>query len=353
MASTPSYVELPLAAQTAFAGVDDSARQADLRRSVADVPGGFAKKTVAGRAYWYHQVKLPGGKLQQTYVGPDDEATCSLLARHADPSAKLAQQHLTRLARAAIELGCAEIPLKHARVIERLAHSGLFSAGAILAGTHVFLAYQNIFGLRWTAGAATLDLDFAHAGRNLSVALPENLRVDARAAIESLEQGFVPNLSQTSYRKADEPDFDLDFLTTRGRAGDAPVFVERLNLSMQPLRFMELSLEDPMRATLLSRNGPIVVNMPRPERYALHKLLVYGERAQAQRTKANKDLLQATALVDYLLEHDEAALAQMWLDVRSRGPGWLRRLDQGYKAMCKAAPQLDIAQRMEAVLKAQ
>ena len=47
---------------------------------------------------------------------------------------------------------------------------------------------------------------------------------------------------------------------------------------MQPLRFMELSLQDPMRATLIARSGQIVVNLPRPERYALHKLLVSGER---------------------------------------------------------------------------
>ncbi len=342
------FQEISLAAQTAYAGVDDAARQADLRRSVADVPGGFAQKSVAGRIYWYHQIKLPGGKLQQSYVGPDDDTTRALIARHGDPNAKLAQQHLARLTRAAIELGCAEIPVKHARVIERLANGGLFSAGAILAGTHVFLAYQNIFGLRWAAGAATLDLDFTHAGRNLSVALPENLRMDARATIESLELGFLPNQSQTSYRKADEPDFELDFLTTRGRSGDTPVYLERLNLTMQPLRFMELSLEDPMRATLLARSGPIVVNMPRPERYALHKLLVYGERAQVQRVKANKDLLQATALVDYLLEHDEAALGQMWSDVRARGPGWVRRLDQGFKAMCKAAPDRDFEARMAA-----
>ena len=56
------YQEFSAAAQTAFAGVDDAARQADLTRSVADLPGGFAKKTVSGRAYWYYQVKTPDGQ---------------------------------------------------------------------------------------------------------------------------------------------------------------------------------------------------------------------------------------------------------------------------------------------------
>ena len=342
----PLHHELSLAAQTAFAGLDAAARQADLNRSIADLPGGFAKKVVAGRTYWYYQVKNPDGQLRQSYVGPDDAPTQALIERHGDPAQKLAQQQLVRMARAAMELGCADIPPKHARVIERLADSGLFSAGGILVGTHAFLAYQNVFGVRWSAGAATLDLDFAHAGRNVSLALPENLKLDTNAAIDSLQMGFIPNQAQTSFRKADEPDFDLDFLTSRGRTGDKPVTLARLNLTMQPLRFMELSLQDPMRTTLLARSGPIVVNLPRPERYALHKLLVFGERAQAQRTKARKDIAQAAALLDYLLTHDTAQIATMWTDVNNRGPGWRKRLKEGFGAMNALYPACTFATRM-------
>ena len=341
------YQEFSAAAQTAFAGVDDAARQADLTRSVADLPGGFAKKTVSGRAYWYYQVKTPDGQLQQSYVGPDDTDTQALIARHGDPAAKLARQHLVRMTRAAIELGCADIPPKHARVIERLADSGLFSAGGILVGTHAFLAYQNIMGVRWSAGAATLELGFAHAGRNISLALPENLKLDTTAAIESLHMGFMPNPKRISFKKVDEPDFDLDFLTSRGRAGDVPVTVPRLNLTLQPLRFMELSLEDPLRSTLIARNGPMVVNLPRPERYALHKLLVYGERPQAQRTKARKDVAQAAALMDYLLVHDAADIAALWQDVNARGPGWRKRLQEGFQVMIALYPECDFGKRLE------
>lgn len=342
----PLYHELSLAAQTAFAGLDDAARQADLNRSIADLPGGFAKKTVSGKAYWYYQVKDPDGKLRQSYVGPDDVLTQTLIQAHADPAHKLARQQLVRMSRAAMELGCADIPPKHARVIERLANSGLFSAGGILVGTHAFLAYQNLFGVRWSAGAATLDLDFAHAGRNVSLALPENLELDTTAAIDSLHMGFIPRQARTSFRKADEPEFDLDFLTSRGRSGEKPVAVPRLNLTMQPLRFMELSLQEPMRATLIARSGPIVVNLPRPQRYALHKLLVYGERSQAQRTKARKDIAQAAALMDYLLTHDTEEIATMWVDVNSRGPGWRKRLKQGFVAMNEAYADCEFSARI-------
>lgn len=72
-------------------------------------------------------------------------------------------------------------------------------------------------------------------------------------------EGFIPNQARTSFRKADEPEFDLDFWSTRGRSGEKPVSVLRLNLTLQPLRFMELSLQDPIRATPIARSGPIVV----------------------------------------------------------------------------------------------
>jgi hypothetical protein len=340
------YQEFSLAAQTAYAGLDGAARQWDLNRGVSDVPGGFAKKTVAGREYWYHQMKDANGKVRQTYVGPDDDATRSVVASHGDPQKLLAHAHLVRLAKSAIALGCADIPTKHARVIERLADAGLFSAGGILVGTHAFLAYQNIFGVRWESGAATLDLDFAHAGRNLSLALPSNLKVDTPEAIDSLQMGFIPNAAKTSYRKVDEPDFDLDFLTSRGRKGDAHIYIKDLNLTLQPLRFMELSLEDPIRATLVARNGPIVVNLPRPERYALHKMMISGERPQAQRVKAKKDMLQAAALLAYLLENDLEALRQQWVNIHARGAAWRKSLMAGAVALEKAFTEIPLQAAM-------
>lgn len=347
------YNDLTLAAQAAFSGLDEAARQADLQRGVADVGGGFAKKTVSGRVYWYHQIKDANGKLSQTYIGPDDEATRKLIERHGDPTARIARQHLLKMARSAIELGCAAIPVKHARVIERLSSAGFFSAGGILVGTHAFLGYQNLYGVRWEAGAATLDLDFAHAGKNVSLALPENLSIDTPAAIESLQMGFTPNNSRTSFKKADEPDFDLDFLTSRGRGGDTPVHLARFHLRLQPLRFMELSLEDPIRSTMISRLGPVVVNMPRPVRYAMHKLIVSCERPLQQWTKARKDRAQAAALLSYLLEMEADEVASMWNSITTRGDGWRRRLTQGFEAMSHDFPNEDFPRRLAQALEAE
>ncbi|MET0964741.1 MAG: GSU2403 family nucleotidyltransferase fold protein [Noviherbaspirillum sp.] len=49
-----------------------------------------------------------------------------------------------------------------------------------------------------------------------------------------------------------------------------------------------------------------MVNLPAPERYAIHKLLVYGERPVSERAKSRKDLLQAASLASYFLENGQA-----------------------------------------------
>jgi hypothetical protein len=335
------YAELSAAAQAAYAGLDLAAQDAEVRRSVADLPGGFAAKRVKDKSYWYYQRKGPDGKPQQFFIGPDDEATRALMQRHAQASHQSTRDALQKLARSAVELGCPDITIKHGRVIGRLLEHGFFNAGGILVGTHAFLAYQNLFGVRWGAGAFTLDLDFAHAGRKLTLAIASNVYMDAASAIESLEMGFVPVASKTTFKKPDEPDFDLDFLTTMGRGGDEPVFLPALNLTLQPLKFMELSLEDPMKCTLLVRNGPLVVNLPRPQRFVLHKLIVHGERKQAQRTKANKDLTQVACLMDYLLH-------KSWQDVFSRGPGWRARLLKGWHVLVKTFPNANLLARLTA-----
>ena len=341
------FAPLSAAAQAAFAGIDVATRQRELERCVADLPGGFTCKTIHERSYWYYQLKMPTGSAAQIYLGPDDEVIRELIEAHRDGARQASSKAIRSMARAAIEYGCVAIPSQHGRVIDRLGDYGFFRAGGMLVGTHAFIAYQNHFGVRWVDGAMTLDLDFAHAGKNLSIAMQSDVRVDTRGALESLQMGFIPVVSQTTYKKPDEPDFDIDFLTSMGRKGDVPVHIPALNVTLQPLRFMELSLEAPMRASLLTRAGSIAVNVPRPERYALHKLIVSQLRPLEMRAKANKDIAQAAHLLDYLLSEDGDLVAEAWREAQGRGKSWNVKLNAGFKAMQRAFPAQDFANRLE------
>jgi hypothetical protein len=60
---------------------------------------------------------------------------------------------------------------------------------------------------------------------------------------------------------------------------------------------MEYSLEGTTQGCAFANAGACTVNLPSPKRFAIHKLIVYGERPFRERTKATKDLLQAAAIV--------------------------------------------------------
>ena len=68
------------------------------------------------------------------------------MARHREAGAAAA---LGPLARSASVLGCTPVLPRHYRVIRRLADYGFFHAGGLLIGTHAFLAYGNMLGVRW------------------------------------------------------------------------------------------------------------------------------------------------------------------------------------------------------------
>lgn len=340
----PSYSELPLSAQTAYAQLLEAALAADHQRSIADLKGSFARKTVKGMSYWYYQYTEPSGKLRQVYVGPDSEAVAALRRQKTLP---MTSERLGPLARAAAALGCAEILPRHARVLRRLSEYGFFRAGGVLVGTHAFLAFGNMLGARWTGAERTQDVDLAHAGKSLSIALPTDVALDTDEAIRSLGMGFLPIQDFTTkagatYLNPREPEFRLDFVTPRYRFGDKPFNHPRLGVVLQPLPFMEYLLEGVEQAVVFAGDAAVLVSVPQPARYALHKLIVFGERAGTYAAKSAKDLQQAGTLLLRLKESRKSDIDRAWKDLTSRGRGWRSRARQGMRALDKRMPELDL-----------
>lgn len=339
---TQLYTDLSLSAQTAYAQLLDAALGAEYARSIADLTGSFSSKTVKGRKYWYFQYTEPSGKLRQVYVGPDTDAVHRLMEQKTQQGAS---QALVPLARSAAALGCVEVLPRHYRVLRRLADYGFFQAGGILIGTHAFLAYGNMLGVKWGGQDRTQDIDFAHAGKSVSLLLPSDLEVWTHDAIASLDMGFLPvsglsGKTGGTYLIPKEPQFRLDFLTPLHRGGDAPFEHPQLHVTLQPLPYMEFSLEGVEQAVLFCAEGAVLVNVPHPARYALHKLLVYGERSETFRAKSSKDLAHAACLLSYLGQYRQDAVIQAAEDLRSRGKKWVSRFKEGVQALIVSYPQV-------------
>jgi hypothetical protein len=88
---------------------------------------------------------------------------------------------------------------------------------------------------------------------------------------------------------------------------------------------MEYLGEESIEAVALYGTG-VLISVPAPMRYAIHKLLVAQER-KARSVKRAKDLKQAKDLIDVFAETDSAAFEEALAEARARGARWKKNID--------------------------
>ena len=106
-----------------------------------------------------------------------------------------------------------------------------------------------------------------------------------------------------------------------GRARKRTIQLPTLGVDAKALRFLDYLLADTLRAAVLTGSG-VLVRVPTPERYALHKLIIAQRRNAVDKDKAIKDLAQARALLEVLLEDRPDDLQDAWVDLTDRGKKW-------------------------------
>jgi hypothetical protein len=107
----------------------------------------------------------------------------------------------------------------------------------------------------------------------------------------------------------------VDLLTPAQRSNQtAPVLIPRLNAAAQPLWHLDYLIERPERAAVVDGGG-ILVNVPSPARFALHKLLTARARPVTSQAKVDKDLSQAGEMLALLAGErpDDLVLEWEWL----------------------------------------
>jgi hypothetical protein len=93
-------------------------------------------------------------------------------------------------------------------------------------------------------------------------------------------------------------------------------------MGAQPLRYLDYLIRDPVRAVLLHGAG-IPVTVLRPERYAVHKLIVATQPRSADdySAKRDKDISQAAELIEVMrVRHRHLDLAEAWIEAWKRWP---------------------------------
>jgi len=93
---------------------------------------------------------------------------------------------------------------------------------------------------------------------------------------------------------------------------------------------------------VLTYGSGVLVQVPGPERFAIHKLIVADRRREGPDSlKAVKDRLQAQFLIGILAEDRPDDLLEAWEAARAAGPRWRERLDASLARMPETRRRLE------------
>ncbi len=333
--------QMPLSIQTLYAELTE---RVHLGRMVTDFDkpaGSFVKRSFNGREYWYFRSPMvDGAPRRDRYVGPDSPELQRRIAEHR--LAKDSYKQRRSMVSALVRTGMRGPDPRTGRILEALADAGVFRMRAVVIGTIAYQTYSGLLGVKLgNINAMTDDLDLAQF-KTISIAVEDRVELPFLDILRSVDPQFepVPEVFAPGRvcRYALGDMYRVDLLTpNRGPDEEAPVALPALRTDAQPLRYLDFLLSREVQAVALYGAG-IAVNVPAPERYCLHKLIVSRVRIETpeSQAKARKDLRQAGDLLAVLCEQRPYEIRDLWEEIGARGPKWREKLVQ-------AVGMLDVA----------
>ena len=300
-----------------------------LDEAASEVVGSIEERQRNGRTYLYDRFRI-GTVMKSRYLGEDSHDLRDRLARAADLKAQAQERkkRMSRLARVLRAEGMIGTDRETGSLLLAFARAGVFRLGGTLIGTGAYALYQGELGVRFDSDelAQTGDIDFASFER-LSVALGDRVEEKPGDILRSMKFEAVPGVCDRQVWKWRQSGGEavVEFLTPAfGEEGIKPL--PALGVSAQALNYLNFLIAEPIHALALYRSG-VLVQIPRPERFAIHKLIVASRRhGGPDEAKARKDRAQAEFLIRILAEDRPDDLAEAYEHALSQGSRWRDRI---------------------------
>ena len=162
----------------------------------------------------------------------------------------------------------------------------------------------------------------------LSFAVGDSVETPLAEAFRDLKFQPVPSLDERHvwcWRQTSGPVLVEFLMPAQGE--ESVRKLPTLGVSARALLHLDYLLKDPVPAVSLYRSG-VLVQIPRPERYAMHKLIVAERRRDGPDSlKALKDRAQADFLIAALAELRPSDLRQAHEEAVNRGLHWRSRIE--------------------------
>lgn len=311
--------------------------------TVSDLRGTPTRVERSGKTYWYDSYRV-GASVRKRYIGEDSPALRSRLTRHAELKAALEDRRKsrTRLVRILRAEGFLGVDAATGSLIAAMAGAGVFRLGGTVVGTHAFRLYEGELGIRYDRDmvAHTDDIDIASFTR-LSLALEDAAAPPLQSVFKDFEFAPQPSLDKgkTWRWKQTRGDTLIEFLTPSFAEEESVQPLPALGVDAQALHHLNYLIADPIPAAVSYRSG-VLVQIPQPERFAIHKLIVANRRRGQARLKAEKDRRQAAFLIRALAEDRPDELSDAYQDALSRGPRWQAHIEASLARMPESSALL-------------
>ncbi|PSH65163.1 GSU2403 family nucleotidyltransferase fold protein [Phyllobacterium sophorae] len=286
-------------------------RIAELPDCKFDTEGRFVPVTVKGRRYWYFDMRGARGGSVRKYVGPDSDETVRQLVtqfRELKTDASARRKIVRMLTRDA------KLPAPNplaGKIIRGLAEAGIFRRGCVLIEQNAYECFAAFLG----------------------VELPKVPWENNRAGISMISHAAGDAVTVEEVLKT----FDRSF-AREDRAGKRQgnvLFVNNSGFSIELAAATLMTaylVEDPAAAVMLYKSG-IVVTVPRPERYAVHELMM-SARAGGNQGSSEREYFRTRALVimqAMLSVRRQMDLAEAYEAAWNRNDTWRGFIERGIK----------------------
>ena len=276
-----------------------------------------------GRGYWYDMYRI-GTAVKNRYLGEDSPELAARVARHFElaSASKSRSAQCSRLIRVLRAEGMTAANRETGTLLAALDKSGVFRCGGTIVGTHAFRLYEAELGLRCTAADLAQTAEIA-TFEPLSLALAEPVEDALAAAFHNLTFAPLAATSDTSvwrWTQASTTDASVEFLTPALHSEDGMRPLPALGVAAQTQQYLDYLIAAPIKAAVLYRSG-ILVQIPRPERFAIHKLIeAHRRQGGPDQIKSIKDRAQAALLIKALAQDRPGDLLESYAQARALHP---------------------------------
>jgi hypothetical protein len=269
------------------------------------LPGGMYWRVINSKEYLYKYVRHSGIK-QSTSIGPKTPETEAIAEDFQQAKKDLLERleaiegRIKTLAPIMRVLNLPAIDETAGKILRALDQAGYIGNNVLLVGTYAMTAYEMTAETRFAEGFdATEDLDFTLV---VDPANPNDSDLPRRLllTLKEVDKGFLVSPS-SSRTVVDKGGYRVDLLISNHLA---PAMQRATPWKPEALEGQEwLALGTPVRQMLIDFNGwPVVVTVPDPRYFALHKLWLSKRPKRIREGRASKDAAQGKTLLKAVQE---------------------------------------------------